>query len=78
LQRGEIVPIPYHEMINPETGRTAVRMVDVHSFRYQSAYKFMTRLKPEHADDTQLIERLAGLIHFTDEEFIARYGYLMR
>jgi hypothetical protein len=65
-------------MINPDTGRTEVRMVDVSSFRYQSAYKFMTRLKPDHAEDDQLLERLAGLIHYTPEEFRARYGYLMK
>jgi 6-phosphofructokinase 1 len=77
LQRNQIVPIPYDEMINPETGRTEVRMVNTNSFRYRSAYKFMTRLKPEHAQDESLLERLAALTNITGDEFRGRYGYLM-
>lgn len=76
LQHGKIVPIPYQEMINPETGRTVVRMVNTDSLRYRSAYQFMTRLKSEHADDCQLIEKLAALTHRTPNEFMERYGYL--
>jgi 6-phosphofructokinase len=77
LQRNQIVPIPYDEMINPETGRTEVRMVNTDSFRYRSAYKFMTRLKPEHAQDDGLFERLAVQTNLTVKEFKERYGYLI-
>ena len=78
LQQGQIVPISYHEMINPNTGRTEVRMVDQNSTRYRTAYKFMTRLKPENAQDDPLFERLAALTNYTPEEFKARYGYLIK
>jgi 6-phosphofructokinase 1 len=77
LQRNQIVPIPYDEMINPETGRTEVRMVNTDSFRYRSAYKSMTRLKPEHAQDNRLFERLAVQTNLTVKEFKERYGYLI-
>jgi 6-phosphofructokinase 1 len=77
LQRNQIVPIPYDEMIDPETGRTEVRMVNMDSFRYRSAYKFMTRLKPEHAQDDRLFERLAVQTNLTVKEFKERYGYLI-
>jgi len=78
LQQGQIVPISYHEMINPNTGRTEVRMVDQNSTRYRTAYKFMTRLKPENAQDDPLFERLAALTNYTPEEFKAHYGYLIK
>ena len=76
LQHSQAVPIPYDEMINPDTGRTEVRMVDIDSYRYQSAYKFMTRLKPDAAGDEKLFERLAALTCLEVERFITRYGYL--
>lgn len=76
LQSNQIVPIPYDKMIDPETGRTGVRMVDINSYRYQSSYKFMARLKPEHAHDEALFERLAALTNLTAQEFKERYGYL--
>jgi 6-phosphofructokinase 1 len=77
IQRNQVVPIPYDKMINRETGRTEVRMVDLNSFRYQSAYRSMTRLKPEHARDKRLFERLARLTKLTTPEFKERYGYLI-
>ena len=77
LQHSQAVPIPYDEMIDPETGRTEVRMVDITSYRYQSAYRFMTRLKPEAAKDEELLTRLADLTCLDLDEFKARYGYLV-
>jgi len=76
LQHNQVVPIPYDKMIDPETGRTEVRMVDINSYRYQSAYKFMTRLKPCHAGDERLFERLAALTCLEADKFVACYGYL--
>ena len=77
LQSHQAVPIPYDQMIDPETGRTEVRMVDMNSYRYQSAYKFMTRLKPEFAGDEELVARLAELTNLSVEAFKSRFGYLM-
>ncbi|HEX9027910.1 MAG TPA: hypothetical protein VF823_01970, partial [Anaerolineales bacterium] len=77
IQRNQMVPIPYDQMIDKETGRTEVRMVNLDSFHYQSAYKAMTRLKPEHAQDAALIERLANQTNLTVKEYTDRYGYLM-
>ena len=76
LQHNQIVPIPYDEMIDPVTGRTEVRLVDTSSYRYQSNYKSMTRLKPEHAGDEALFERLAALTNLSPGEFKERFGYL--
>lgn len=76
LQHNQVVPIPYDQMINPVTGRTEVRLVDTSSFRYQISYRTMTRLKPDHAGDETLFERLAALTNLTAEDFKQRYGYL--
>jgi 6-phosphofructokinase len=76
LQHNQIVPIPYEEMLDPETGRTEVRLVDRSSYRYRSSYETMARLKPQHARDTALFERLAALTNLTCQEFQARFGYL--
>jgi 6-phosphofructokinase len=78
LQRGRIVPIPYRDMIDPDTGRTEVRMVNINSFRCQSALKFMTRLKPEQFLDDQLMGRLAGLTDLSVKDFKERFGYLAK
>ena len=76
-QHGQIVPLPYDQMINPETGRTVVRMVNLESFKYKSAYKFMTRLKAEHAHQDGLLDELASLTKLDAASFKNRYGYLL-
>ena len=77
LQSHQAVPIPYEKMIDPETGRTEVRMVDTSAYHYQSAYKFMTRLKPEAARDEELFKRLAELTNLDMDSFKTRFGYLI-
>ncbi len=78
LQHGQMVPISYKSMINHETGRTYVRMVNRDSYKYRTAYKFMTRLKPEHANNKALFEKLAVFSKMTANEFKERYGYLLK
>ncbi len=77
LQQNQVVAIPSETMMDPATGRTEVRMVNIDSFTYQSAYKFMLRLKPQHAQDELFWARLAMQTNLTPDEFKARYGYLV-
>jgi ATP-dependent phosphofructokinase / diphosphate-dependent phosphofructokinase len=76
LQGGRVVAIPAEQMMDPATGRTVVRSVDIDSFTYRSAYNLMIRLKPEDADDAGLWARLAAASHLPVGDFTARYGYL--
>jgi 6-phosphofructokinase 1 len=77
LQQNQIAPIPYDDMIDPTTGRTEVRMVNLNSFTYRSAYKFMIRLKSRHAQDRELLEQMAAQTNLSYDEFIERFGYLL-
>jgi ATP-dependent phosphofructokinase / diphosphate-dependent phosphofructokinase len=77
IQNGHVVPIPFADMMDPDTGRTEVRVVDVDSAQYHAAYKLMVRLKEENADDDLLISRMAAQTSMTPEQLMARYGYLM-
>ncbi|MEA3309884.1 MAG: diphosphate--fructose-6-phosphate 1-phosphotransferase [Chloroflexota bacterium] len=77
IQGNQVVPIPFSQMMDPETGRTEVRQVNVNSFRYRSAYKFMIRLKPEDATNVALLSRMADKTNLSLEEFKQRYGYLI-
>jgi ATP-dependent phosphofructokinase / diphosphate-dependent phosphofructokinase len=76
LQHNQAMPMPFEEMIDGDTGRIRVRMVNIDSFTYRSAHKFMIRLKPKHAQDGAL-ERMAKQTNLPIEGFRARYGYLV-
>ncbi len=77
IQGNRVVPIPFTEMMDPKTGRTEVRQVNTQAFSYRSAYKFMIRLKPEDAENEELLSRMAGETNLSLEEFKERYGYLI-
>jgi 6-phosphofructokinase 1 len=77
IQGTRVVPIPFTEMMDPETGRTEVRKVNLDSFIYRSAYKLMIRLRPEDAEDEDLIRAMADHTKLSLDEFKARFGYLL-
>jgi 6-phosphofructokinase 1 len=77
IQNGQVVPVPFDEYVDPATGRTRVRMVNVDSSNYRSAHRFMIRLKPEHAQDPAFLARLAAQTKLSPEDFVARFGYLI-
>ena len=72
-----MVPIPFDEMLDPETGRTEVRKVNLDSFIYRSAYKLMIRLKPDDACDDELLSLMAENTKLSVSEFRSRFGYLL-
>jgi len=77
IQGTQVVPIPFDEMMDPETGRTEIRKVNLDSFIYRSAYKLMIRLKPEDAENEDLIRKMAEHTKLTLSEFKSRFGYLL-
>jgi len=77
IQAGRLVPVPFDEMIDPQTGKVRVRFVDVKSEAYQALYEYMIRLKPEDFDDTGIIKRLATAGNMNETEFVNRFGPLV-
>lgn len=69
MQNGRFVPIPLDEVIDPKTGRSRVRLVDLESDRYRIAHSYMVRLKQRDFDDPGLVTRLAEICHLTPEAF---------
>lgn len=76
IQRGRFVPVPFADIMDPNTGRMRVRMVDVASDRYKIARSYMLRLKQEDFDDRVELARLAQASNMKPIEFKERFGYL--
>jgi 6-phosphofructokinase len=76
IQGGRMVPIPFHEIREPGTGKTRVRMVNVLSEGYRVAREYMIRLEPKDFADEAWLAKLAQAGNMTPEEFRDRFGYL--
>jgi 6-phosphofructokinase len=77
IQNSQPVPIPYDQIMDPETGRTEVRMVDIESYTYRSALQFMVRLQEQDVQDREWVEKAASQTNLAPDEFVARFGYLV-
>jgi 6-phosphofructokinase 1 len=63
-QEGRIIPIPFDELIDSATGKTAVRMLDTSTEAFATAIRLQTRLEPgdlSEAADTDPIESATAL-----------------
>jgi ATP-dependent phosphofructokinase / diphosphate-dependent phosphofructokinase len=77
MQAGRFVPIPFAEMLDPATGRTRVRLVDITSTRYAIARRYMIRLRRDDFDDPHTLAKLATTAHLPDEEFRRQFEHLV-
>jgi 6-phosphofructokinase len=77
LKGGHFVPIPFAEMLDAETGRTRVRMVDLHSTRYAIARRYMIRLRRDDFADQAAVARFAAVAHVTPDEFRRQFAYVV-
>jgi 6-phosphofructokinase len=73
-RQGEtIVPIPLREMIDPETGRTRLRLVDTSSESHQNAWALQVRIEDSDLADPETLETIAETARLSPEEAKERY-----
>ncbi|MDH3732850.1 MAG: diphosphate--fructose-6-phosphate 1-phosphotransferase [Gemmatimonadota bacterium] len=72
--RGHLQVIPFDQLADPETGKTAIRLVDTESESYRVAREYMLRLESEDLEDPDILDGLATAIGSTPEEVRARFG----
>ena len=73
MQGGRFVPVPFSQMIDPTTGRTKVRLVDIHSERYAIARRYMIRLRRDDFEQPAVLERIAKTCGMKVEAFRAEF-----
>jgi len=78
MQGGHFVPIPFSEMLDPTTGRTKIRLVDVHSTRYAIARRYMLRLRRDDFNDPHELAKFAATAGLSLQEFRQEFEYLVQ
>jgi 6-phosphofructokinase 1 len=73
-QNGAIVAMPFAELMDPKTGRTRVRLVDVASESYEVARKYMIRLGPSDVADPLWLQTLAEAGNTSAADLRERFG----
>jgi 6-phosphofructokinase 1 len=78
MQGGHFVPIPFAEMLDPDTGKTRVRLVDIHSARYAIARRYMIRLRRDDFDDPHELAKFAASAGMSLQQFRDEFEYLVQ
>ena len=77
MQGGHFVPIPFSSMIDRETGRTRIRLVDTRSTRYAIARRYMIRLRRDDFEDPHELAKFAATAKINLQEFRREFEYLI-
>ena len=77
IQEGHFVPLYFKNILDPETGRTRVRMVDVASEYYAIARRYMLRLNKSDFDDPHELAKFAAVCGVSLEQFRSEFAYLI-
>jgi len=77
MQGGQFVPVPFSEMLDPDTGRTRIRLVDVHSTRYAIARRYMIRLRRDDFEDPHELAKFSATASMTLDQFRREFEYLV-
>jgi 6-phosphofructokinase 1 len=77
MQAGKFVPIPFAQLVDPATGRTRIRLVDIRSTRYAIARRYMIRLRRDDFEDPHELARFAATCDVSVEEFRRQFEPLV-
>ena len=77
MQGGHFVPVPFASMMDVDTGRTRVRLVDIHSTRYAIARRYMIRLRRDDFEDPHELAKFAATAGMSLQDFRREFGYLV-
>ena len=76
VEKGALHPLPFEQMIDPVTKKTAIRFVDIESESYKIAKSYMVRLEKRDLEDPKFLQQLAKAARLSPQEFVAKFGYL--
>ncbi|MCH8496489.1 MAG: hypothetical protein LAT57_12780, partial [Balneolales bacterium] len=77
VQNGNFVPMFFKDIMDKKTGRTKVRLVDIHSESYAIARNYMLRLNTDDFNDPHELAKFADTCSVTLDDFKKQFYYLL-
>jgi 6-phosphofructokinase 1 len=69
---GTVKPVPFDDLLDPETGRIATRLVNVNEQNFRIARTYFWRMEKKDWENEVLVNRIAEVAKTTPEELRAR------
>jgi len=74
---GRMDPLPFDQLLNPQTKRMKNRKVDVSGEGYECARRYMIRLDRTDFEDPERLHRLAAAAGMSPDQFRQRFEYVV-
>ena len=74
IQGSNLRPMRFEQMIDAETNRTRIRVIDTESDAYRGARAYMICLEKGDFEDPVMLAKLASAAHLSEDEFVQRYS----
>ncbi len=65
----KLVPIPFDNFVDPQSGKARIRLVDINSDVYKVAKKYMIRLSPGDLENAERLCQIAEQTNLSPEKF---------
>lgn len=78
IQDGRFVPLYFQDIMDPDTGKTRVRMVNPTSESFYIARRYMLRLNQADFDDPNELAKYAAICGLSTDEFVNKFYYLIK
>jgi len=69
--------MPFAQLVDPATGRTRVRLVDIGSARYAIARRYMIRLRRDDFEDPHALAKFSATAGLSVDDFRDRFEHLV-
>ncbi len=74
IRTGKMIPLNFKELLDPETGRTKIRYVDINTESYEVAEQYMIKLTPEDFRNRAKLVGLSRTANMKPEEFVTYFS----
>jgi 6-phosphofructokinase 1 len=78
FESGRMQPLPFEQLIDPQTGRMRPRIVSIDGEGYECARRYMIRLEPADFDEPERLLALATAAGLDTDKFKARFSRLFQ
>ena len=76
--RGNLNPIPFHQIMDPDSGKKTIRLVNTYSYNYKVARAFMTLLEPKELNSPDQLSKLSSIAKMDENTFKKHFSNLPR
>jgi hypothetical protein len=77
MQGGHFVPVPFDQLLDNDTGRARIRLVDINSTRYAIARRYMIRLRRDDFEDPHELAKFAATAGMSLQQFRSEFATLI-